>query len=100
MSLRGGIDLGGTKIQAVVAEGDGTVRGEHREPTPVTGGPPDVAAAMADAMRRAPGAAGVAPADLGGGGVGSPGAVDDAAGVVAEAGNLPDWLEPFPLRDV
>jgi len=59
-----------------------------------------VAAAMADAVRQAADEAGAVPADLEGVGVGSPGAVDDRAGTVATARNLPDWLDPYPLRDV
>jgi glucokinase len=55
---------------------------------------------MADAVRQAADEAGAVPADIEGVGVGSPGAVDDRAGTVARARNLPDWLEPYPLRDV
>ena len=42
---------------------------------------------------------GAAAGDLGGIGVGTPGAVDAAHGTVANARNLPDWIEPFPLAD-
>ena len=42
MSLRGGIDLGGTKIQAVVVDEDHEVLGDARAPTPTEGGPQDV----------------------------------------------------------
>ena len=100
MSLRGGLDLGGTKVQAVVVDERYDVVGSARHPTPTTGGPPDVAATMAQALEEAAEQAGVASADLAGVGVGSPGAVDDTAGTVAQAGNLPGWSEPFPLRDV
>ena len=55
---------------------------------------------MADAVRQAADEAGAVPGDLQGVGVGSPGAVDDSAGTVATARNLPDWLDPYPLRDV
>jgi glucokinase len=99
MSIRGGIDLGGTKIQAVVVADGGAVLGESRWPTPTTGGPPDVATAMADALREAAKQAGTATSDLEGVGVGSPGAVADAEGTVASARNLPNWEEPYPLRD-
>jgi len=44
--MRGGIDLGGTKIQAVIVDGDHEVRGETRVPTPTSGGPSDVAGAI------------------------------------------------------
>ena len=53
MSVRGGIDLGGTKIQAVVVDAGFEVVGEARVPTPTTGGPQDVADAMAEALRQA-----------------------------------------------
>jgi glucokinase len=98
MSVRGGIDLGGTKIQAVIVGDGGAVLGESRLPTPTDGGPPDVAATMADAVRAAADQAGAAAGDLEGVGVGSPGAVNARAGTVASARNLPDWEEPYPLR--
>jgi glucokinase len=98
MSLRGGIDLGGTKIQAAIVDDDGAVHGQSRHPTPTTGGPPDVAAAMAGALREAAGQAGVQTDELDGVGVGSPGRVDDAAGTVTGAKNLPDWGGSYDLR--
>src|SRR5204862_6157033 len=100
MNLRGGLDLGGTKVQAVVVDDSAEVLGSARHPTPTSGGPDDVATTMAAALTEAASQAGVATADLAGVGVGSPGAVDDEAGTVAQAGNLPNWVEPFPLRDV
>jgi glucokinase len=100
MGNRGGIDLGGTKIQAVVVDDGGEVRGSARHPTPTDGGPPGVATEMAAAVRDAADEAGVAPEDLEGVGVGSPGVVDDGDGTVANAKNLPDWADAFPLRDV
>lgn len=99
MELRGGIDLGGTKIEAIVVDAGQRVLGQAREPTPVDGGPPDVATAMARALQAAAKAAGVQSASLAGVGVGSPGDVDEAAGTVANARNLPDWLAPFALAD-
>ena len=99
MGLRGGIDLGGTKIQAVVLGPRGKVLGESRHPTPRSGGPPDVTAAMADALREAAEQADTETSELDGVGIGSPGAVSDAEGTVANARNLPNWLEPYPLRD-
>jgi glucokinase len=95
--LRGGIDLGGTKIEAIVVDSDNQVRGQSRQPTPTDGGPADVAAQMAEAMAGAATAAGVQTAALQGIGVGSPGDVDDAKGTVANARNLPGWIAPFEL---
>jgi glucokinase len=96
--MRGGIDLGGTKVQAVVVDDDSKVLGDARLPTPREGGPPDVVAALAEALEDAAGVAGVAVGDLEGVGVGSPGAVDAEAGTVAGARNLPGWGdEPYPM---
>jgi glucokinase len=95
--MRGGIDLGGTKIQAVVVDDESEVLGQARTPTPTEGGPADVAEAMAAALRDAAEAAQVETADLTGVGVGSPGAVDEAAGTVASARNLPGWEGTFAL---
>src|SRR3954465_3940475 len=97
MSARGGIDLGGTKIQAVVVNGRGTVTGDARHPTPTEGGPPAVAAEMAATLAEAAEAAGVETSSLASGGGGSPGVIDPAAGTVGSARNLSDWIEPFPL---
>jgi glucokinase len=98
MSYRGGIDLGGTKVQAAIVDDAGEVHGQSRHPTPTAGGPADVADTMAAALREAADAAGVETSDLEGVGVGSPGRVDDAAGTVTGAKNLPDWDGSFDLR--
>jgi glucokinase len=96
---RGGIDLGGTKIQTVVVDADNKVLGEARRPTPTEGGPPDVAREMVGAMQEAAEQAGVDAGKLGGVGVGSPGDADENTGVVSDARNLPDWIGPFPLGE-
>jgi glucokinase len=97
--LRGGIDLGGTKIQTVVVDPDGEVKGESRRPTPTDGGPAGVAEAMAEAMKEAAKAAGIETSALAGIGVGSPGDADEKTGVVTQAKNLPDWEGSFPLGE-
>ena len=97
MALRGGLDLGGTKIQAVVLDDEHEVRGQARGQTPLQGEPADVARAMASVMREAAAQAQVEPADLTGIGVGSPGQVDTGVGTVTNAGNLPGWRGTFPL---
>jgi glucokinase len=97
--MRGGVDLGGTKIQAVVVDDAHTVIGDDRSPTPTSGGPTAVVAAIADTLRGAAEAAGLATGSLERVGVGSPGAIDQAAGTVAQARNLPDWEGTFPLAD-
>ncbi|HEY6636997.1 MAG TPA: ROK family protein [Solirubrobacterales bacterium] len=96
---RGGIDLGGTKIQTVVVDADNQVLGQARHPTPTTGGPEDVAREMVSSLREAAEQAGVEAGDLVGVGVGSPGDADETTGVVSDARNLPGWLSPFPLGE-
>lgn len=84
MSRIAGIDLGGTKIQGVVLDGE-TVVADRKVPTPDTGGE-DVAAAIADmvrAMGRAMGTGGVDRI-----GIGAPGVIDRARGAVRAAPNL------------
>ncbi|HEY4452596.1 MAG TPA: ROK family protein [Solirubrobacteraceae bacterium] len=91
----GGIDLGGTKIQAVIVADDHSVLGSARRPTPTSGGPADVAVEMESALRDAAKAAAVDPAKLGGVGVGSPGVIE--GGNVTSARNLPGWEGSFAL---
>ncbi len=97
MIARGGIDLGGTKIQTVVVNDRWEVRGEARRPTPTTGGPEDVAGQMAEAMREAAQAANLQTSALAAVGVGSPGEVDQRTGSVSHARNLPGWEGTFEL---
>ena len=97
MSTFGGIDLGGTKIQAAVIDEDHSVLGSARRPTPTSGGPADVAREMEAALRDAAKAAELEPASLLGVGVGSPGVIDAETGSVTSARNLPDWEGMFPL---
>jgi glucokinase len=96
---RGGIDLGGTKIQTVVVDADNKVLGESRRPTPTEGGPEDVAREMEAALREAAAQASLGTRDLAGVGVGSPGDADERTGVVSDARNLPGWIGPFPLGE-
>ncbi len=94
---RGGIDLGGTKIQAAIVTVKGEVVGDARRPTPTSGGPLDVAKQMAEALAEAADAAGVQTDSLGGIGVGSPGDANEKTGDVSSALNLPGWDGTFPL---
>jgi glucokinase len=100
MAVRGGIDLGGTKIQSIVVDEGTEPLGANRIPTPKDGGPRAVAEAIADSLRAAAREAGLEPRDLAGVGVGSPGSIDDAAGTVTRALNVsPEWDGSFALRD-
>ncbi len=98
MSVRGGLDLGGTKIQAIVFDtADEHVLGQARRPTPQEGGPPAVVDALVEALQEAASEAGLTPDRLAGVGVGSPGETDSDKGIVAHANNLPGWDAPFAL---
>jgi glucokinase len=94
-SLTAGVDLGGTKIQVVVVDGD-TVAGQARHLTPQT----DAAAVMTEiveTVKEALGAAGAAASDLRGVGIGTPGTVDSATGHVAGSSNVPGFLHDVAL---
>jgi glucokinase len=95
--LRAGIDLGGTKIQALVLDDQHTVLGRGRAPTPHEGGPQAVLEALTSTLEVALQDAGAQATELTGIGVGTPGSVDTINGTVANARNLPDWIDPFPL---
>ena len=97
MSIHGGIDLGGTKIQAAIVDDDHDVLGSARRATPTSGGPADVAAEMEAALRDAAASAGVEIAALAGVGVGSPGTIEGSS--VRSARNLPGWEGSFPLGE-
>ena len=96
--MKAGLDLGGTNIQAVVTDGDARVAGAARRETP-SAGPEAVADELAAAVRDAAAAAGVAPGELSGVGVGAPGSIDPARGVVTKIANIAGWDEPFPLAE-
>src|SRR4029077_8525624 len=97
MSMLGGIDLGGTKIQAAMVDSDHKVLSEARRPTPTDGGPEDVAAEMEAALRDRAKKAALDIAAVAGVGVGSPGTIEGSS--VSDARNLPNWNGSFPLGE-
>jgi glucokinase len=96
---RGGIDLGGTKIEAVVVDARSQVLGSARHPTPRTGGPKDVQSELVGALTEACEAAGTASGELLGVGIGAPGIIDPQTGAVSTALNLPNWQKSYPLGE-
>ncbi len=99
-TLRGGVDVGGTKIQAVVTNRGGKVVGEARRGTPREGGPEQVADDIALAITEAATSAGVRVRELRSIGVGVPGSVDRDAGIVLKAANIEGWSEPYAVGPV
>jgi glucokinase len=99
MARYAGIDLGGTKIQVAIVDEDHKLLGQARGQTPMDGGPEDVITAIEAEVRVAAQDAGIETSELDGIGVGSPGNVDDDAGTVASARNLPGWEGSYQVRD-
>ena len=96
--MRAGVDLGGTKIDVLILESERDVVARARRPTPTEGGAAAVVAAIAGAVEEAADEADVEVDKLGGVGIGSPGAVDPAAGTVGFNSNLAGgWTDPYPF---
>jgi len=94
----GGIDLGGTKIEAVIIDETGKPIGHARHPTPVQGKPGEVVREMYGTLEEAAVTAGLSSWRLAGVGVGAPGAVDANAGTLARVSNVGrGWTEPYPM---
>ncbi|NTX61226.1 ROK family protein [Myxococcus sp. CA051A] len=94
----GGIDLGGTKIEAVIIDETGKPIGHARHPTPVQGKPEEVVREMYGTLEEAAVTAGLSSRRLEGVGVGAPGAVDARAGTLARVSNVGrGWTEPYPM---
>ena len=94
MTVRIGVDLGGTKIEAVALDGGGMVRGRRRVPTPRDDYEATllaIADLVADVERES-GARGTV-------GIGMPGAISPATGLVKNANSV--WLNGRPFdRDL
>ena len=94
-----GIDLGGTKVLALVGTADGQVLGKALVSTPADQGPERVVEAMSDAAREAVRQAGTEPGPEAAVGVAAAGAIDRQRGVVVHSPNLTGWDE-VPLREM
>ena len=94
-SLRIGVDLGGSKIEAALLDEAGTVRFRHRIPAPQQDYSATVAA-VAELVAQADSEAGEAGASIG---IGIPGTISPATGLVKNANST--WLNGRPLdRDL
>jgi glucokinase len=87
-----GIDLGGTKILALISDARGRVLGEERVPTLATqGGPDAVITRIADAVRAAAADARLELSSVVASGVSAPGPIQSEEGVISDPPNLPGW---------
>ena len=89
--MRIGVDLGGTKIEAIALDRDGRERGRRRVPTPRGRYPATLAAitTLVEGLERESGEPGRV-------GIGMPGALSPATGLVKNANSV--WLNGRPLR--
>lgn len=83
-----GIDLGGTNMQIGVVDKTAVVLGRSRKKTNADQGKDRVLERLVEGVLEACTEAGITPAQLGGLGIGAPGAVDPHLGIVLEAVNL------------
>jgi glucokinase len=97
--LYGALDLGGTKLRAVVADLEGNISGEIIRPSEADEGPDRLIDRMIETLESAAKEAGVRLRDLRAVGVASPGALDLVHGLVQEAPQLPGW-NGVPLVDI
>ena len=97
--LYGALDLGGTKLRAVIADLDGNIAGEIILPSEADEGPERVIDRMIETLEAAATKAGVAIAELRAVAVASPGALDLVHGEVQEAPQLPGW-NGVPLVEI
>ena len=91
-----GVDVGGTKIQAVVLR-SGQVVGADRALTPRDGDTGSIVAAIVATIDASLQDAGLSRDDLRAVGVGTPGAIDSETGVVSRAANVPGFGDRIEL---
>ena len=99
LRLYGAIDLGGTKVRSIVADGGGRILGDDVRPSQAQDGLDVVLEQMVESLETSVGKADVERARLSGLGIASAGAVDAVRGIVPGAPQLPGW-EDVPLARI
>lgn len=97
--LYGAIDLGGTKVRAIIADLSGDVKAEDIRSSRAKEGVDVTLDTMVATLVTACSAAGITQGDLKGLGIASPGAVDAFNGIVPEAPQLIGWKD-VPLAKI
>lgn len=97
-ALTVGIDLGGTNIKGGVCDAAGKLISLHSIPTEAARGPDHVLQRMRDVVRDVVARAAIDPHDVAAVGVGAPGPISHARGVIFSAPNLPEWKN-IAVRD-
>lgn len=89
-----GVDLGGTNVSAALADREGRILSELKEPTRSYEGPASVVRRIGDMVNRLAAEAGAKPAGVG---IGIPGLVDVSAGITKFLPNLPTQWREVPV---
>ncbi len=92
-----GLDVGGTKLAAVIADESGRILHKERQPTESSRGPEAIVADLVTMLERVCTQVGIGLRDATKLGVSFGGGFDTQAGVAHVAPNLPGW-EDFPVR--
>ncbi len=90
-----GVDVGGTKVLAAVFDRKGRVLGRAKTPTDLSG-PAPFLDSLSEVIKEALGTAGLTLKQAAGVGVGCPGLIDAARGILLSSANIP-FLRQFPL---
>jgi len=93
-----GVDIGGTNIKIGVVDDLGRPLAATSIPTEVAGGPQAAIDRTSAAFERVVAAAGLEAGSITRIGLGTPGTMDVAQGILLSPGNLPGWWN-FPIRD-
>jgi glucokinase len=89
-----GVDIGGTKINSILADSDGNIKSKDLRDTRAKLGPDAVIERIIESIRQV-----VSGNTVEGIGIGAAGACDTVNGVITSSPNLPRW-ENIPLRDI
>lgn len=92
-----GIDIGGTKLATVVADGEGNILSKIRRPTRADKGPEHAIKLLFEMVNETIAQAGVEQEAISAIGVSCGGPLDTKTGVVYSPPNLPGW-DAFPLK--
>jgi glucokinase len=92
-----GLDIGGTKLAAVIADREGRILHKVRYPTETERGPRSIVSGLGGMAREVMAAASATPSDVAGIGISCGGPLDTATGIVYSPPNLPGW-DAIPLK--
>lgn len=95
-----GVDIGGTRIKAGIADADFKILARASAATPESHEPAAVAVTIAELLAELTRQSGVNTSDVAGIGIGVPGRVEPDTGVVLGCANLRGWWKAVPLAEL